>query len=72
MCLCAQSCLTLQSHVARQAPLSMELSRRKYWRGLPFPPPGDLSHPGVEPVSLLSPALSGRFFTAEPPGKPAE
>jgi len=36
------------------------------WRGLPFPPPGDLPDPRVEPVSL---AFAGRFFTAEPPGK---
>ena len=63
---------SLQSHVAHQALLSMEFSRQKYWSGLPFPPPGDLSHPGIEPVSLLSPASSDRFFTAEPPGKPTE
>ena len=35
--------------VARQAPLSMEFSRQEYWSGLPFPSPGDLSHPGIEP-----------------------
>ena len=33
--------------VAGQAPLSMELSRREYWSGLPFPSPGDLPHPGT-------------------------
>ena len=55
--------------VARQAPLSMGFSRQGYWRGLPFPPPGDLSNPGIEPVS---PALAGRFFTTEPPGKPGQ
>ena len=37
--------------VARQAPLSMEFSRQKYWSGLPFPPPGDLPDPGIEPMS---------------------
>ena len=37
---------------------------------LPFPPPRDLPNPGIEPASLVSPALAGRFFTAEPPGKP--
>ena len=49
--------------VALQAPLSMGFSRQEYWSGLPFPSPGDLSNPGIEPVSLLSPALSGEFFT---------
>ena len=54
--------------VAHQAPLSMGFSRQEYWSGLPFPPPGDLPHPGIEPLSLASPALAGRFFTFEPPG----
>ena len=53
--------------VARQAPLSMGFSRQKYWNGLPCPPPGDLPDPEIEPTS---PGLAGRFFTAEPPGKP--
>ena len=48
---------------ARQAPLSMEFSRQEYWIRLPFPPPGDLLAPGIEPVSLASPALAGGFFT---------
>ena len=37
---------------------------------MPFPPPGDLPNPGIEPESLASHALAGGFFTAEPPGKP--
>ena len=41
--------------------------RQEYWSGLPFPSSGDLSHTGIKPVS---PALAGRFFTTEPPGKP--
>jgi len=41
----------------------MGLSRREYWSGLPWPPPGDLPNPGIEPVSLTSPALAGGFFT---------
>ena len=49
--------------VACQAPLSMGSSRQEYWSGLPCPPPGDLPDPGIEPVSLLSPALAGGFFT---------
>ena len=49
--------------VARQAPLSMGFSRQEYWSGLPCPPP-DLLDPGIEPRSLISPTLSGRFFTS--------
>ena len=55
--------------IAGQDPLSVELSRQEYWSGLPFPPPGDLSDPGIEPASLVSPTLAGRFLTTEPPGK---
>ena len=49
--------------VACQAPLSLGLSWQEYWSGLPFPPPGDLPNPRIEPTSLISPALAGRFFT---------
>ena len=45
----------------------MGLSWQEYWSGLPFPPPGDLPDPGIEP---MSPALAGEFFITEPPGKP--
>ena len=55
-------CVTLWT-VARQAPLSMEFSRQEYWSRLPCPPPGDLPNPGIEPTALMSPALSGGFFT---------
>ena len=48
--------------VARQAPLSMGVSRQEYWSGLPCPPPGDLPDPGIKPASPVSPALAGRFF----------
>ena len=41
----------------------MGFSRQEYWSRWPFPPPGDLSDPETEPVSLMSPALAGRFFT---------
>ena len=54
----------------RQAALSMEFSRQEYCSGLPLPSPGNLSNPGIEPVSPVSPALAGRFFTTEPRGKP--
>jgi len=50
-----------------QAPLSTEFSRQEYWSGLPFPPPGDLSNPGMEPES---PALQADSLLSEPPGKP--
>ena len=53
--------------VAHQAPLFMGFSRQEYWSGLPFPHPGDISNPGIEPESS---ALAGGFFTTEPPGKP--
>ena len=53
-----------------QVPPSLEFPRQEYWSGLPFPPPGDLPDPGIEPASLMSPALAGGFFTTESPGKP--
>ena len=56
--------------VAHQMPLSMGFSRQEYWSGLPFPSLWDLPDPGVEPTSLASLALAGRFFTTVPPGKP--
>ena len=53
-CSVTQSCPTLCSpmDVARQAPLSMAYFRQEYWSELPFPPPGDLSDPGIEPGLL--------------------
>ena len=53
--------------VARQAPLSLAFPRQEYWNGLPFPSPGDLPNPGIEPTSPVSPALAGRFFITVPP-----
>ena len=49
--------------VAHQAPLPMEYFRQEYWSGVPFPTPGDLPDPGIEPASLVSPALAGGFLT---------
>ena len=46
-----------------QAPLSMEFSRQQYLSGLPCPSPGGLLNPGIEPMSLTSPALASGFFT---------
>ena len=53
--------------VAHQPSLPMGYLRQEYWSGLPFPSPGDLPNPGVK---SSSPALAGRFFTTDPPGKP--
>ena len=53
--------------VAYQAPLSMRFSRQECWSGLPFPSPGDLPDPGIEPGS---PALQADALLSEPPGKP--
>ena len=56
--------LQLHGLVAHEAPLFMEFSRQEYWNGLQFPTPGDLPDPGIEPTSLVSPALAGGFFTS--------
>ena len=78
-CLILQGCQAVHCHfscvrlfatpwtVACQVPLSMGFSRQENWSGLPFPSSGDLSDPGMEP---MSPALAGKFFTSESPGKP--
>ena len=52
--------------VTHQAPLSMGFCRQEYWSGLPFPSPGDLPNPGIEP---RSPALQADALTSEPPGQ---
>ena len=57
-----QLCVTLWT-AARQVPLSMGFFRQEYWSGLSCPPPGELPDPGIEPTSLMSPVLTGRFFT---------
>ena len=44
----------------------MGLSRKEYWSGLPFPTPGGLPHPGIEPVFTASPALADGFFREAP------
>ena len=55
--------------VAYQAPPSMGFSKQECWSGLPFPSPGDLPNPGIEP---RSPALQADSLPAEPPGKPSK
>ena len=64
--MCLLSCVQVFESpwtVARQALLSMGFPRQEHWNGLPFPPPGNLPDPGIEPKSLVSPALGGGFFT---------
>ena len=65
----AESCPTLcyPWTLAHQAPPSMVFSRQEYWSGLPFPSPGDLPDPGIEP---RSPTLQADALTSAPPGKP--
>ena len=52
--------------VAIQAPLPTRFPKQEYWSGLPFPSPGDLCSPGIEP---RSPALQADSLLTEPPGK---
>ena len=56
--------------VAHQAPLSTGFPRQEYWSVLLFSPPGGLSDSGIEPMSLVSPALLGGLFTSVPTVKP--
>ena len=56
--------------VAHQAPRSVGSSRWEYWSGWPCLPPGDLPHPGIEPISSSSPVLAGRSFIISALGKP--
>ena len=73
VCVCVSHSVASDSFqprtVAHQAPLSVEFSRQEYWSGLPFPSPGDLPDPGIEPGS---PALQTDSLLSEPPGKPIE
>ena len=60
----SESLFVIPWFVARQAPLSMELSRQEYCSGLSCPLPGALPDPGMKPASLMSLFLASRFFTA--------
>ena len=75
VCVCAQSLGCVQLFVtpwtiAHQAPLSMGYHNKNTGVGCHFLLQGDLSDPGIEPMSPASPALAGGFFTTEPHGKP--
>ena len=66
LCACAHSCPTLCDPMDCSPPDSScpwNFSRQEYWSRPPFPIPGDLPEPGIEPASLVSPALAGGFFT---------
>ena len=69
MHICALSHVWLFAH---QTPLSMGFPRQEYWNGLPFPFPGDLPDPEVEPRSSESPALIRGCFITTPPGNPSK
>ena len=71
--LVAQSCLILCDPIDCSPPGSSVhgILQARIQSRLPFPPPGDLSGPGIEPASPMSPALAGGFFTTVPPGKPS-
>ena len=64
--MCVFSCVQLflvPWIIVCQAPMSMDFTRQEYWSVLPFCTRRDLPNPGIEPASLMSPALKGRFFT---------
>ena len=58
---CAFRLFAIPGTVAHQAPLSMGFSRQEYWSGLPFPSPGDLPNPGIEPRSSLEGGFPGHW-----------
>ena len=69
LCFIAQSCPTLQPHeLSARLLCSWGFYRQEYWSGLPYPPPGDLPNPGIEPRSL---ALQADSLPGELPGKPS-
>ena len=64
---------SIVSHSLQPHGLSLGFSRQEYWSGLPFPPPRDLPHPGIEPTFPVAPALADEFCCSlllEPPGRP--
>ena len=74
VCMCLVSCVQLFATlwtVAHQTPLSVGFSRQEYWSELPFPPPGDLSDPGVDPVSPMFPVMQVDSLMLSQEGKPS-
>ena len=82
VCVCVRVCvfvfsLSVRSNsfaapwtIAHQVPLSVGFFRQEYWSGLPFPLPGNLPDPGIEPMYPVFPALAGGFSTTKSPGNP--
>ena len=72
MCVHGESCLTLCKSMDCSLPGSSVYGvfQARILEQFPYPTPGDLPNPGIEPASLVSPALAGRFFTTAPPRKP--
>ena len=64
VCVRAQLCLIICNlmTVAHQHPWPMGFSKEEYWSGLSFPTPGNFPNPGIETVSLVSPAMAGWFL----------
>ena len=74
VCVCLVSCVQLFATlwaVAHQTPLSVGFSRQEYWSELPFPPPGDLSDPGVVPASPMLPVMQVDSLMLSREGKPS-
>ena len=69
--LCLRLHNTVDCRPQGRAPLSLGFSRQEYWSELPCPPPADLPDPGIEPASLMSPALRADSLPLAPPRKPA-
>ena len=75
MCVCVYVCAQLCSTLCNSMDYnslpgsSVHEISQEYWRGLTFPSPGDLPKTGIEPTSLVSPAVAGRFFKTAPSGK---
>ena len=69
--ICSVRLFAIPWSAACQSSLSIGLSQKEYWSGLPFPPPGDLPHPGMVSASPVVSAFAGKFFTIEPPRKPS-
>ena len=67
-CSVTKSCLTLCDPMNCSLSNSVGFSRQEYWSGFPFPPPEGLPNPGTEPMSVVSPALAGRFSTTRSTG----
>ena len=69
-CMCVHVCSIMSDPIDYNPPAFWNFTWQEYWSGLPFPSPGNLPDPGIQTASVAFPALTGRFFTTVPPGKP--